>query len=80
MLVAKPTLGWIALSVLFENYVNYAGSKTLKNIGNQDNAFENYVNYAGSKTLPLDFKSIAQFENYVNYAGSKTTTCYDWNR
>ena len=35
----------------FENYVNYAGSKTkiLPLILNCQ--FENYVNYAGSKTL-----------------------------
>ena len=34
----------------FENYVNYAGSKT--NTSNKPNhwQFENYVNYAGSKT------------------------------
>ena len=35
---------------LFENYVNYAGSKT-DGIGFEvDESFENYVNYAGSKT------------------------------
>ena len=35
---------------MFENYVNYAGSKT-RNIAKMSlRAFENYVNYAGSKT------------------------------
>ena len=36
---------------MFENYVNYAGSKT-KGIDLIENSrFENYVNYAGSKTI-----------------------------
>ena len=34
----------------FENYVNYAGSKTDLFIANITDGFENYVNYAGSKT------------------------------
>ena len=34
----------------FENYVNYAGSKTPSSSRNGANLFENYVNYAGSKT------------------------------
>ena len=38
------------MKLTFENYVNYAGSKTsminLVAVGQ----FENYVNYAGSKT------------------------------
>ena len=37
----------------FENYVNYAGSKTLLSSITFPMMFENYVNYAGSKTLPL---------------------------
>ena len=37
----------------FENYVNYAGSKT-ESVGYRlSNMFENYVNYAGSKTSPI---------------------------
>ena len=35
---------------MFENYVNYAGSKTVISCNNSNNVFENYVNYAGSKT------------------------------
>ena len=35
----------------FENYVNYAGSKTESNRGTRACMFENYVNYAGSKTI-----------------------------
>ena len=35
---------------MFENYVNYAGSKTKKDIKSVNAQFENYVNYAGSKT------------------------------
>ena len=35
----------------FENYVNYAGSKTNANDKNDVIPFENYVNYAGSKTV-----------------------------
>ena len=34
----------------FENYVNYAGSKTILHNAELVYAFENYVNYAGSKT------------------------------
>ena len=37
----------------FENYVNYAGSKTFIMIVKAFIAFENYVNYAGSKTTVL---------------------------
>ena len=60
------------LTVAFENYVNYAGSKTsyLKRIPYC--WFENYVNYAGSKTTLSVKKVNFKFENYVNYAGSKT--------
>ena len=36
--------------VQFENYVNYAGSKTILGIRVETALFENYVNYAGSKT------------------------------
>ena len=40
----------------FENYVNYAGSKThLKNV-HVSHTFENYVNYAGSKTKKILLK------------------------
>ena len=35
----------------FENYVNYAGSKTLYFLLFLYFLFENYVNYAGSKTV-----------------------------
>ena len=35
----------------FENYVNYAGSKTKAITDVVFSMFENYVNYAGSKTL-----------------------------
>ena len=35
---------------MFENYVNYAGSKTLNLTFTCMLEFENYVNYAGSKT------------------------------
>ena len=42
---------------MFENYVNYAGSKTLYSANKHRLMFENYVNYAGSKTL--------QFEWYI---------------
>ena len=35
---------------MFENYVNYAGSKTSFLTSVSMFAFENYVNYAGSKT------------------------------
>ena len=36
--------------MLFENYVNYAGSKTNIFYDGASEMFENYVNYAGSKT------------------------------
>ena len=39
-----------AVICLFENYVNYAGSKTANKMGVHRSTFENYVNYAGSKT------------------------------
>ena len=56
----------------FENYVNYAGSKTSLDNIKGEYSFENYVNYAGSKTI-LNADSLETwFENYVNYAGSKT--------
>ena len=35
---------------MFENYVNYAGSKTKVMRPTIYHQFENYVNYAGSKT------------------------------
>ena len=35
---------------MFENYVNYAGSKTMQSRELAYSEFENYVNYAGSKT------------------------------
>ena len=35
----------------FENYVNYAGSKTYNTLKTCGKQFENYVNYAGSKTI-----------------------------
>ena len=35
----------------FENYVNYAGSKTEVIAYITKGLFENYVNYAGSKTV-----------------------------
>ena len=35
----------------FENYVNYAGSKTSWCDSKFAQWFENYVNYAGSKTI-----------------------------
>ncbi len=57
----------------FENYVNYAGSKTIDFIKILTISFENYVNYAGSKTINLCQKKKLLFENYVNYAGSKTS-------
>ena len=56
----------------FENYVNYAGSKTRRNGRCANHAFENYVNYAGSKTEKGEVIEAQAFENYVNYAGSKT--------
>ena len=57
---------------MFENYVNYAGSKTVSQDDIVERWFENYVNYAGSKTAVYVLKSRMSFENYVNYAGSKT--------
>ena len=63
------------LSHMFENYVNYAGSKTNNTQKLTKKRFENYVNYAGSKTFPLLSIYILSFENYVNYAGSKTSNC-----
>ena len=36
---------------MFENYVNYAGSKTINDFKSDNLLFENYVNYAGSKTF-----------------------------
>ena len=56
----------------FENYVNYAGSKTSWCDSKFAQWFENYVNYAGSKTVISCNNSNNVFENYVNYAGSKT--------
>ena len=42
----------------FENYVNYAGSKTWETSSKSNHMFENYVNYAGSKTtLPLLYQN-----------------------
>ena len=38
------------LNIEFENYVNYAGSKTASVLIYGITMFENYVNYAGSKT------------------------------
>ena len=38
---------------MFENYVNYAGSKTVEVPSAHSLMFENYVNYAGSKTGTL---------------------------
>ena len=38
---------------MFENYVNYAGSKTCYDYNINVSRFENYVNYAGSKTDKL---------------------------
>ena len=61
-------------NTLFENYVNYAGSKTLFNFLVFYAWFENYVNYAGSKTFYTSSIYTSWFENYVNYAGSKTDT------
>ena len=59
-------------TIEFENYVNYAGSKTVCIQFNWLQLFENYVNYAGSKTEFCDVPFAKSFENYVNYAGSKT--------
>ena len=41
------------LFFVFENYVNYAGSKTATVSLKAGTKFENYVNYAGSKTQEL---------------------------
>ena len=73
--IAYQLLCWIftcTQHLRFENYVNYAGSKTHE--CNNDSAirFENYVNYAGSKTDLSVLSGERVFENYVNYAGSKT--------
>ena len=57
---------------VFENYVNYAGSKTVRLHSTVIKVFENYVNYAGSKTRLKSSMMRLWFENYVNYAGSKT--------
>ena len=57
---------------MFENYVNYAGSKTRFDTSILHVWFENYVNYAGSKTVICFLDRHQSFENYVNYAGSKT--------
>ena len=38
------------IGTAFENYVNYAGSKTSRYEVLSYALFENYVNYAGSKT------------------------------
>ena len=60
----------------FENYVNYAGSKTEFLLVFAGTKFENYVNYAGSKTNLTCIVMDTMFENYVNYAGSKTLICF----
>ena len=72
MLVAKHEVIAYITNGLFENYVNYAGSKTKKIVTKSKNLFENYVNYAGSKTFSIVSRVSVMFENYVNYAGSKT--------
>ena len=54
MLVAKLFLFLVGTIFKFENYVNYAGSKTKKATIILRMAFENYVNYAGSKTKFLN--------------------------
>ena len=43
---------------MFENYVNYAGSKTLGDRLEELARFENYVNYAGSKTCDVKNTSL----------------------
>ena len=43
----------MSFSTVFENYVNYAGSKTTLSVKKVNFKFENYVNYAGSKTANL---------------------------
>ena len=50
MLVAKHIKYRTKTISPFENYVNYAGSKTRYNEATNMETFENYVNYAGSKT------------------------------
>ena len=44
--------------MLFENYVNYAGSKTVAGLVAGTNLFENYVNYAGSKTSMINLVAV----------------------
>ena len=51
MLVAKLNANIAFVKEGFENYVNYAGSKTHKATSINNKPFENYVNYAGSKTI-----------------------------
>ena len=46
------------MKLTFENYVNYAGSKTDMELLNHFDTFENYVNYAGSKTTMYGFDSM----------------------
>ena len=72
MLVAKLSSYSPPFSCTFENYVNYAGSKTKLIQAQSRSKFENYVNYAGSKTYFIIPHKETPFENYVNYAGSKT--------
>ena len=50
MLVAKLCSTLTRITLMFENYVNYAGSKTWSDPDMLSHLFENYVNYAGSKT------------------------------
>ena len=80
MLVAKLNDLGNAMATVFENYVNYAGSKTNVCPFPPTRMFENYVNYAGSKTVSALINLTDEFENYVNYAGSKTTTCRQLQR
>ena len=54
MLVAKLWNVSIWFTIRFENYVNYAGSKTIDITPPCLALFENYVNYAGSKTSTGD--------------------------
>ena len=67
MLVAKPESLPKSSTRVFENYVNYAGSKTNLACDILDIPFENYVNYAGSKTMVKAGATVMKFENYVNY-------------
>ena len=76
MLVAKQDDLLVLFVTWFENYVNYAGSKTLTDVCIDNELFENYVNYAGSKTGATFVRVNSPFENYVNYAGSKTMDAY----